>query len=111
MNMQISGDTIRMAGSLVTIIAALVGIVWYVAGLDARLRQLENQVHTLTVAPMIAASAGQAGTVSNPIAEACADLAKKAVEAASGHFIGASSAKAEAEDMMKALGCSPASAH
>lgn len=44
---------IGSAAGGVTILSALVGVVWYVAGLEARMRQLETQVHTLTVAPLI----------------------------------------------------------
>jgi hypothetical protein len=116
-----SGDTIRtlgaltgIVGALAGIVGALVGAIWFFATLEGRVRQLEAQVHTLTVAPVIAASGSGApgsdsskgsGTVPNPIAQACADLAGQAVAHASLHN---TSAQMEAETMMKTLGCSPA---
>jgi hypothetical protein len=46
--------------------------------LDGRVRTLEERVHTLTVAPVIANSAEKT-TSSNPVAQACADLARQLV--------------------------------
>jgi hypothetical protein len=99
---RVSGDTIRTIGSAVTVLVALGGIVWYIAGLDGRVRRLEEQVHTLTVAPTIAGTAGS--SIPNPIAQACGDLARTAAYEAS-H--GTTHGEREAEDMLKALGCSP----
>jgi len=62
--MRISGKTIRTAASIVVILAALGGILSYVAALDARVRQLEHHIHRLTIAPAIAA-VGQGDPIPN----------------------------------------------
>jgi hypothetical protein len=105
----LSGETVRTIGSATTIAVALVGVIWYVAGLETRVRQLEIQVHTLTVAPIIAAPGAPiagadkpAAAVPNPVAQKCADLASDAVRYAAQPN---SSAVTEAENMMKTLGC------
>jgi hypothetical protein len=57
------------------------GIIWYFANLDGRVRALENEVHTLSVAPAIVDASRPGGpTVANPVAQACADLARKGAE-------------------------------
>ena len=58
---------------------ALAAIAWLaVATLDDRVRQLEMQVHISAVAPALAA-AGQS-PAPNPVAQACADLARRAAD-------------------------------
>src|SRR3954447_8910444 len=72
---------------LLATLGLLGSIVWYFALLDGRVRDLEQRVHTLTVAPVIVAAGdnsasvtdnSQAPTVANPVARACADLALQA---------------------------------
>ncbi len=103
--MSLSKDFISTAANVVAVLVALGGIIWFAATLNARVDRLEEQVHLLTVAPTIAKSAtGQGGAVSNPMSQACADLAKKATEAAdTGGSVGA---QLEAEKMLDQLGCS-----
>ena len=97
--MPLSGDAIRTAGSLVTIGTALAGLTWFVASLHGRVERLEEQVRTLTVAPVIAGPAGQ-GAIPNPVAQACADLARQAADLApKGELI----AKGEIEQLMRGL--------
>jgi hypothetical protein len=90
------------------IVAAVLGTVaviftaaWYVFDLDSRVRQLEKQVHTLTVAPVIAKS-GENSV--NPVAQACADLARqKAVTSDADPF---SPSSEQIRSAMADLGCS-----
>jgi hypothetical protein len=84
-------------------------VVWYFANLDGRVRELEQRVHTLTVAPVIAdqssaaAPSGQApASIINPVAQACADLATRAAtQASNGSFVSESSIRT----LMQELGC------
>jgi hypothetical protein len=100
--MRLSGDAIKTVASAVSILTVLGGIMWYAANLDQRVRRLEEQVHALTVAPTIAGASGQPATIPNPVAQACADLARKAADEAShGSLYG----EREAENMLEALGC------
>ncbi len=102
--MQLSRETINTAGSWATIIAALVGGVWFLAGLDSRVRRLEEQVHVITVAPTIAAAGAAARTpIGNPLADACAELARRAVTGAGP--AGSTGEQLEAEKMLEQLGC------
>ena len=101
--MPISNDTIRTVGSSVAIVTGLVGLIWYIAGLDSRLRRLEGQVHTLTVAPMIAGATGQSVAGPNPMAEACANLAKRTAEAINEGR--GSYTVSNLKDLMHNLGC------
>jgi hypothetical protein len=81
-----TSDNIMTFASLVAIAVALGGIIWFFAGLDGRVRRLEEQVHTLTVAPTIADSQPTTAGVPNspvqdPIADTSAKLALQATEA------------------------------
>lgn len=81
-----TSDIIRTVGSGVGILVAAGALVWFFAGLEGRVRRLEEQVHTLTVAPVIASSqptssSAPSGSVQNPISETCAKLALQAAEA------------------------------
>jgi hypothetical protein len=102
MKMPISGETVRTIGSWVTITVALVSAISYFVFLELRVRQLETQVHTITVAPSIAGAAAGSGNVPNPMAQACADLARKAADQlASGGFTSAG----EIQKLLANLGC------
>jgi hypothetical protein len=106
MPIAITGDTIRTVGSATTVLVAVTGLVWYIANVESRIRTLEDRVHTLAVAPAIANSAGDkpaSNAQANPVAQVCADLARKAVDESS--LSGSIGAKLEAEQMLKSLGC------
>jgi hypothetical protein len=77
--MSMTGDTIRTVGSAVAIAVAIVTLVWYVASLDGRVRSLEEKVHTLTIAPVIAGVAGKGSVTQNPIPQDCVELARDVV--------------------------------
>jgi hypothetical protein len=103
-------ETLGSVGTLLGILIGVGGVVWYVAGLDSRVRRLEEQVHVLTVAPSIAevARAGQreGQGVANPMAEACADIARKAADAkAKANFVEGG----QLDLLLDNLGCKPAS--
>jgi hypothetical protein len=101
---QWSGDSIRTIGSAVTILTGVVGLVWFASSLNSRISRLEEQIHLLTVAPTIASAT--TGTVTpNPIAQACADLAREAgTSIVGGHEL---TEGRPLQDMMNKLGCSP----
>lgn len=100
-----SGDTIRTVGAIAGILTVIGTVIWFAASLSSRVGRLEEQVHTLTVAPAIA-NAATGTTAPNPIAQACADLARTAVSAAGSETIEQSvDGKMEAETMLKQLGC------
>jgi hypothetical protein len=63
---------------------------------------LEQQIHTLTVAPAIA-NAATGAAISNPIAQACADLAREAAQNA--NLEGSPGEQMEAERLLEQLGC------
>jgi hypothetical protein len=65
--------------SIAVIVATAGGAIMFLVRLNDRVSALETQVHTLTVAPTIAA-AGSNAVVDNPVAKACADLAERAME-------------------------------
>lgn len=105
-----TSDIIRTVGSAVTIAVALVTLVWFAANLNGRVGRLEEQVHTLTVAPIIAnpsnvgdISGSASRTVQNPVADICAKLALQAAESIkAGHEV----TEAEpVQEMMRKLGC------
>jgi hypothetical protein len=98
---QLSGDRIRTIGSAVTIAVGAGGIIWYVASLEARVRQLETEVHTLAVAPTLAGTnASQPSSVVNPVAQACAEMARRATD---DKLI--VSIQQDARSIMRELGC------
>src|SRR5262249_28454980 len=95
---------------LLSILAIVVAVPIWLTRLDGRVQHLEEQVHTLTVAPVIAATSGQSSRVlPNPIAEACADLARQGVKPESPKIrdwdVFGPTSRDEAERMMQALGC------
>ena len=91
---------IAMIGLLGT---SIVGVSWYVFTLDRRIGTLEERVHTLTVAPVIAKS-GEKNSSVNPVAQACADLARqKAVTSDTDPF---SASSEQIRSAMADLGCS-----
>jgi hypothetical protein len=100
-------SVVGIVAGAVAIVVGIGGGIWHVATLDARVKQLEVQVHTLTVAPTLAATgAGSAGqpAIPNPVAQACADLARNAAQqiaAGGGGFI----TGGEIRRMMADLGC------
>lgn len=97
-------ENIRTAGSIAGILTLLGGIVWFAADLNSRLVQVEERLHTLTVAPAIA-NAANGRVTGNPIAQACADLARQVTKEADG---GSYSRLTEAKDLIEKLGCSSA---
>jgi hypothetical protein len=98
---------IAMIGLLGT---SIVGVSWYVFTLDRRIgtleeraHTLEERVHTLTVAPVIA-KFGEKNSSVNPVAQACADLARqKAVTSDTDPF---SASSEQIRSAMADLGCS-----
>jgi hypothetical protein len=91
-------DFLAWVGKLWPLLATvgLVGtVVWFAAGIEGRISKLETQVHTLTVAPALAANGS---SVPNPVAAACAELALKVLSA------GRSDAE-RIRDTLQVLGC------
>jgi hypothetical protein len=94
------------------IVAAVLGMVaviftaaWYVFDLDSRVRQLEKQVHTLTVAPAIANSTEKT-TLANPVAETCANLARRLLNMGGSADEFGDQNRKHIQSTMAALGCS-----
>ena len=84
---QKTSEHIRTFGSIVTIVTGFVTLVSFVARIDSRVNVLEQRVQTLTVAPTIASTVitkdgPSIQTVPNPVAQSCADLAKRAADEA-----------------------------
>lgn len=74
-------------GGYATVLTLVGTVFFFVFNLYDRVVLLEQQVHTLTVAPTIAATVGSKDgpvlqTVPNPVAQSCADLAKRAADEA-----------------------------
>ncbi|HET7884418.1 MAG TPA: hypothetical protein VFL55_26250 [Acetobacteraceae bacterium] len=65
--------------SIIAVVVTVGGAIAFLVKLNDRVAALETQVHTLTVAPTIAAI-GSKAVVDNPVAKACADLAERAME-------------------------------
>jgi hypothetical protein len=104
-----SSDIIRTVGSGVTILVGVITLVWFIANLDGRVKRLEEQIHTLTIAPTIATNGDPTkpptspSEVKNPIAETCANLAIQAAQSIkAGHDI---TEAGPIRDLMKSLGC------
>ncbi len=107
MNLNRLGTIIGIAASSIGIVGAIGGAFTYIYSLDNRIGSLQSQVqtlgtqvHTLTVAPTLAQAGGS--STPNPIANACAELAIKAVEARS---VGKLAARDEANKRSEYLGC------
>jgi hypothetical protein len=102
-----SSDIIRTVGSGVTILVGVITLVWFIANLDGRVKRLEEQIHTLTIAPTIATNndptKSSLGEVKNPIADTCANLAIQAAQSIkAGHDI---TEAGPIKELMKSLGC------
>ena len=100
--MWLTSDSIRTVSALLAIGTVLGGIVWFAASMNARVSRLEEEVHTLAVAPTIT-NAVTGDATANPIAQACADLARKAADEAG--LMGSVSAQVKSEEMLRQLGC------
>jgi hypothetical protein len=91
-----------------TILATVGGGAVYVYRLEERVRNLESQITILLASPAVAAKSkdppdGKAVVAPNPMADACAELARKAADA---HAVLPGSLTARAlEDLMQKLGC------
>lgn len=80
-----AADHIRTTGSAVTAITGAIAALVFFIRLDARVGQLEEQVHTLTLAPTLSTVSEGSGAAPrraavNPVAQACADLAKRSAD-------------------------------
>jgi len=109
---------VTKAASLASALGAAIGVIWYFATLDGRVRDLENQVHALAISPTIvltspapdkSSQSGQSATpqttmtVPNPLQQTCADLAKRAAQAfEDGH---PSTVAEPIQSLMKQIGC------
>lgn len=94
--------------SIIAILTAVIGGIWFLATLDGRVSALEGQVKALLVLPASGSSSGggqggsaQAG-VSNAIAQACADLARKEADLTASGFSGAG---LSVREVARNLGC------
>jgi hypothetical protein len=113
-----TSDIIRTVGSGATILVALTTLVWFIANLDGRVKRLEEQVHTLALAPVITDASKTAtptptrspdlpvalsGSVPNPIAETCSKLALEVTEAFKASR--PSTVAEPIQELMRKLGC------
>ena len=86
-----TGDHIRTTGSAVTIVTGVVAAIVFFVRLDGRVTRLEEQVHTLTLAPVLSSTGKDGEAIApratpNPMAQACADLAKRSADEISRGF-------------------------
>ena len=98
-------NTAGHISSLLTIIGAAIGAVWFFVGLDKRISSLESQVQFLVTQPhrQISEMPPQYNDNTSPVEQACADLIRKATEAnATNQFTAASSL----ESLISKLKCS-----
>jgi hypothetical protein len=68
--------TASVIAAFVGLIVAIASPIFYFGKLESRIETLETQVHILTVSPVIANSAEKT-VVANPVADTCAQLARK----------------------------------
>jgi hypothetical protein len=93
---------IAIIAAIITVAAVMYGVANQFLSLEHRVSDLEKQVNTLTVAPTIRGAGGR--EVSNPVAQACAELAQKSADPKAGF-----NDSERAKDAMKELGCIRAS--
>jgi len=82
MDIQRVGLWIGATVGVLTIVAAIVGAVFYLARQDSKINQLERQLQLIVVAPTLPNGTPGGIKETNPIATACASLAGKAAEQA-----------------------------
>jgi hypothetical protein len=92
--MQEFWGAVAKVASLATALGAAVGLIWYFATLDGRMKNLESQVHALAISPTIVRTGPTHELLSptqsttpetivapNPLQQTCADLAGRVAKA------------------------------
>jgi hypothetical protein len=98
-------EGVKRVGTIVGLIGAIFAIFWYMVELEWRVRSLEATLQVLALSPALAAGSSDDPTktvVTNPLLQACADLANKAADLHAGNsHVNAS----YIEDVMSKLNC------